>query len=140
MAPVLVGCQALPCADAAGCCSLGPGHKAVGCRIVGGPRANAGLLVGGVRAPKTSELLPTHWHVRQGPGVIAKLLAGTAISCSLAAGPRNPRTHFRHFGGWGWFLTHLDMVSCCPEMSSPASGQKQGPASLRVESDSLRAG
>lgn len=96
--------------NAAGCCSLGPGHRAVVCRTVGDPRASVGFLVGGVRVPKTSELLPTHWQVRQGPGVIAKLLAGADVSYSLAAGPRNPRTRFRYFGGWGWFLTHLDMV------------------------------
>ena len=101
MAPVLVSCQALPCGNAAGCCSLGPGHKTVVCRTVGDPRASAGFLVGGVRVPKTSELLPTHWQVRQGPGVIAKLLAGTAVSCILAAGPRKPRTRFRYFGRWG---------------------------------------
>lgn len=95
------------------CCWLlftGAWSQAVVGRTVGDPRASAGFLVGGVRVPKTAELLLTHWQVKQGPGVIVKLLAGTDVSCSLPAGPRNLRTHFRYFGGWGWFLTHLDTV------------------------------
>ena len=61
MAPNLVGCQALTCADAVGCFLVWPDHKAAGCRILCGPGARAGSLVGGVRVSKTPEFLPAHW-------------------------------------------------------------------------------
>ena len=44
--PGPVGCQALPCAEAAGCWLAGLGHEAAGCRTPGAPRANADSLMG----------------------------------------------------------------------------------------------
>ena len=101
MAPSPVGCQALPCTDAAGCWLVGPGHEEPGCRTLEDPRASAGSLVGGVRVPKTPGLLPTHWWVKPDPRVSAKLLAGRAGSWSLAAGPRDPRDCVRSLAGGG---------------------------------------
>ena len=89
MASSLVGCQALPCAHSAGCCLVGPGHEVAGCRIQGGPRASAGSLVAGVRVLKTLGLCQLMAEVSAG------LLAGRASSCSVAAGPRDPRACFR---------------------------------------------
>ena len=57
--------------------------------------------MGGFRAPETLELLPTYWRVRPGPGVCARLLAGTAVSWSLAVGLRDPRAHSKSFVVWG---------------------------------------
>ena len=98
----LVGCQALLCADAAGCCLVGPGHEVAGCGILGGPGASAGSLVGRVRVPKTLGLLPTHWQVKPDPGVSASLMTGRAGSWSLASGPQDHRACFRSLWGWGW--------------------------------------
>ena len=95
MASSLVGCQALPCAGAAGCCLAEPGREAAGCRTLGDPVASAGSLVGGVRVQKTLGLLPTCWQVKPDPGVSAGLLAGRAGSWNLAAGPRDPGARFR---------------------------------------------
>ena len=80
MSPSLVGCQTLPCVDAAGCCLAGPGHKAAGCRTLGGLGASAGSMVGGVRVPKTLGPLLTYWQVKPDPGISARLLAGRAGS------------------------------------------------------------
>ena len=44
-------------------------------------------------------LLPTHWQMKPGPGVSARLLTGRAGSRSLAAGPRDPRARFRSLVG-----------------------------------------
>ena len=59
LAPDLVGCQALPCADAAGCCLLGPGQELgfSGGSVVKNLPANAGderdvgLIPGSGRSP-----------------------------------------------------------------------------------------
>ena len=51
-------------------------------------------------------LLSTHWQVKPGPGVGARLLAGRAGSWSLAAGPGDPRAGVRSLlgvGQGGWF-------------------------------------
>ena len=72
-----------------------------GCRILGDHGASAGSLVGGVRVPKTLELLPTLWQMKPDPGVTAGLLAGRAGSQSLAVGPRDPRAYFRLLRGQG---------------------------------------
>ena len=54
-----VGCQVLPCVDAAGCCCVvGSGHEVAGCGILGGPGASAASLVGGVRVLKTPGCCP----------------------------------------------------------------------------------
>ena len=37
LVPSVVGCQALPCMDAAGCCLAGPGHEVPSCRTLGTP-------------------------------------------------------------------------------------------------------
>ena len=76
MAPSLFGCQVLPCAYVAGCCLAVAGREVTGYRILGFPRASAGSLMGGIRAPKILELLPTDWQVKPDPGVSARLLAG----------------------------------------------------------------
>ena len=68
---------------------MGPGHEVAGCRIQGGPRANAGSLVAGVRVLKTLGLCQLMAEVS------ARLLAGRASSCSMAAGPRDPRACFK---------------------------------------------
>ena len=51
--------------------------------------------MGRVRVLKTLGLLPTHWQVKPGPGVSARLLAGRAGSWSLVAGHRDLSAHFR---------------------------------------------
>ena len=81
--------------DTTDCSLVGPGQKATGCRTLGGPGASSGSLVGGIRVSKNLELLLTHWQVKLDPGVSAGLLSGRAGSWSLAAGPSNPRVHFR---------------------------------------------
>lgn len=98
LASSLVGCQTLPCGNAAGCCLARPDDEVSG---LGGPRATAGSLVGRVRVLKTLGLLPTHWQVKPGPGVSTRLLAGRAGSWSLAAGHRDLRAHFRPIIGDG---------------------------------------
>ena len=40
----LVGCQALPCVEAAGCWLAWPGHEVADCGTQGGARASAGSL------------------------------------------------------------------------------------------------
>ena len=111
MAPSLVGCQALPCAEAAGCCLGGPGHEVAGFRILGGPGTSSGSLVGRVRVLKTLGLCPTPWQMKPDPGVNSGLLAGRAGSWSLTAGPRDPRACFSYFvtgagsrHSWVWSL------------------------------------
>ena len=76
-----------------------------------GPRATAGSLVSRVRVQKTSGLFPTHWWVKPGPGVSARLLAGRARSWSLVAGPRNPIAGVRLLVVRVWFLTKLGIGS-----------------------------
>ena len=101
LAPCLVGCQALPCEDAAGCCLAGPGHKMAGCGILGASGASAGSLVGRVRVLKSLGLIPNHWQVKPDPGVNVKLLAGRACFWHLNAEPRDPRACFRYLGWEG---------------------------------------
>lgn len=48
MGPNLVGCQALPCAEAASYWVVEPGHEVAGYRTPGGSEASAGSPVGGV--------------------------------------------------------------------------------------------
>ena len=70
LAPSVIGCQAMPCVDAASCCVVGPGHEVACFRSLGGPWASAGSLVGGVRIPKTPRLLPVLHQVPElVPGV-----------------------------------------------------------------------
>ena len=85
----LLDCQALPCAEAAGCCLGGPDHRAAACRIPGTPRAYAVSLVGSVQ--ETPGLLPTQWRLKPGLGVSSRLLAGRAGSWSLVVWLRDPR-------------------------------------------------
>ena len=82
-----------------------------GCRILGGPRARVGSLVGGVKVLKTLGLLPTPWQVKSDPGVSARLLAGRAGSWNLAAGLRDSRARFKSLVDWGRFLTQLGVGS-----------------------------
>ena len=110
MAPSPVGCQALPCAEAAGCWLAWPGHTVGDCRTPGCLRAYASSLMGRVRAQKTLGLLSTHCWVKPGPGVSAGLLAGKARSWSLAAGPWDPRAGVRSLVAER-FLTQLVTVS-----------------------------
>ena len=81
--------------SAVGCCLAGPGHEVAGCRTLEGSRAKAGSLIGGVTAPKSLSLLPTHWQLKPGSGVRAELLVGRACFWSLAAGSRDPQGRFR---------------------------------------------
>lgn len=115
MALSLVGCQALPCTRAAGCCLVGPGHEVTGGGILRGPGASTGSLVDGVRIPKALGPLPTHWQVGSDPGVSARLLEGRVGFWSLTAGPRTPRAHFRSYSGGGGILTQLSVVSGGPK-------------------------
>lgn len=115
MALSLVGCQALPCARAAGCCLVGSGHEVTGCGILRGPGASTGSLVDGVRIPKTLELLHMHWQVGPDPGVSARLLEGRVGFWSPAAEPGIPRAHFRSYGGGRGILTQLSVGSGCPK-------------------------
>ena len=107
-----------------------------GCRTLGGPRASAASLVGGVRVLKILGLLRTHWQVRPDPGVSAGPLADRAGSWSLAAGPRDPRAHFRSCGGWwgGVPDTVGYGVRVSQRLHWPASEQGQDPAGPRVGS------
>ena len=107
-----VGCQALPCVDAAGSCLAGPGREAAGCRTLWGPTASVGLLVSRVRVLKTLGLLPTHWQVKLDPGVSAGLLAGRAHSWSdcRAQGSQSSFHIIDWQGGGGQFLTQLGIV------------------------------
>ena len=59
----LVGCQDLPCWDAAGCSLARPVHEVAGCGILGVPGTSGGSLVGRIRVLKTLGLLPTSWQV-----------------------------------------------------------------------------
>ena len=68
-----------------------PGHEEAGYRTPWGRGASADSLAGMVRVQKTPGLLPTHWWLKPGPGVSARLLACRAVSWGLAAGPRNSR-------------------------------------------------
>ena len=67
MAPNLVGCQALPCPDAASLWWTGPGHEVADCRAKGDPRASAGSLFGSlflswvVVGPEVPDLVLTFW-------------------------------------------------------------------------------
>ena len=92
----------------------GTGHEVTGCGILRGPGASTGLLVDGVRIPKTLGPLHTHWQVGPAPGVSARLLEGSWV-LSLAAGPGTPRAHFRSYGGGGGILTQLSVGSGGPE-------------------------
>ena len=96
--PSLVGCQTLSCVDFAGCCSMGHGREVPGYGILG----RLGLVLAHWWAGSGSQrlrLLPTHWQVKPDPGVTACLLSGRRGSWSLAAGPRDPRAHFRSLSG-----------------------------------------
>ena len=138
LAPIPLGCQALPCAEASGCWLAGPGHEAADCRTPGGLGANAGSQVGRVRVQKTPGLLSTHWWVKPGSGVSAGLLAHRAGSWSLATGPRDPTACVRSLVGRGWFLTQLGTVSRMSQsLCLPANGQEQGPAGPRAGSGLL---
>lgn len=86
--------QALPCIEAIGCWLLGPGHRAVDCRI---PWA-----LGQELAPwwvdsrlEDSAAVAQLLVVKPGPGVSARILAGRAESWSLVAGLRGPRVGVR---------------------------------------------
>lgn len=68
--PSLVGCQALPCAEAAGCCLMGLGNDATGFKTPGRPGANTGSLLCRVRVQVTLGLVPLHWQVKPSPGVV----------------------------------------------------------------------
>ena len=88
LASSLVGCQALPCTDAAGHCLAGPDHK-VACGTLGGPRV---VLTHwwAARVSKPLGLLPTCWQVKPDPGVSARLLAGRPGSRVWLQGPGVP--------------------------------------------------
>ena len=90
----MVGCLALSCAHAFGCCLAGPGHEAAGCRTLEGPGASAGSLVGRFKVLKTLGLFPTHWQVKPDPGLSVSVVSDRASSWSLTAEPRDPRAHF----------------------------------------------
>lgn len=81
--------------EAVGCLLVGLGPEVSGCRTPRVPWASAGSLLGRGRVQKTPELLRTHWWVKPGPGISAELLAGRAVSQSLAAEPRDPRAGVR---------------------------------------------
>ena len=99
-----------------------------------GPGDSAGSLVEEIRVPKALGLLPTHWQVKPGPGVSTRLLAGKAGSWSLAAGPRDPRAHFRLLCGER-FLIPLCMGSRVSQrLCWPPSRQGQGPVGPRIVS------
>ena len=57
--------------------------------------------MGGVRVPKTPQLLSARCQLNSGPWVSAELLAGRAVSWSLAALPTDPRAHLRSLGEGG---------------------------------------
>ena len=71
-----VGCQALPCAEAAGCLLAGLGHEVAVCRILRGP----GLVL-------------AHWWVGLDLGSRTSVIPemSKARTWCLAAGPRDPR-------------------------------------------------
>ena len=75
-----IGFQTLLCMDTSRCCLASSGYEVTGCGTLQGLRDSAGSLVDGLRAPKTLGLLPTHWQVKPGPRVTARLLAGRAES------------------------------------------------------------
>lgn len=123
-----VGCQALPCADAAS-------NQLVG-RI---PGVSFGSLVSRIKVLKTLKLLTAHWYVKPVIWVTdycqAELLPG-----SLAAGLRDPKSCFR-WGKGRKFLTPLCMVSGVSQnLHWPASGQCQGLTGPRVGSGLLWVG
>lgn len=118
MAPNLVGCQALPCSDAAACCLAGPGQGLAGCRILGGPGWTGSLV--GSQGHKDSGAVPHPRAVKPDPRVSDRLLASRAGSWNLAAGPRDPRVCLRSMVvGLGveglCFLTQLVMGLECPK-------------------------
>ena len=81
LTPILLDCQAVPCAEAGGCCLVGRDHGAAACGILGTPQGLR-CLPGG--------LLPTHWWLKPGLGVSSRLLAGRAGSWSLVVWLRDP--------------------------------------------------
>ena len=86
-----VGFQTLLCMDTARCCLASSGYEVTGCGNLRGPRDSVGSLGGGIRAPKTLGLLPTHWQVKPAPRVTARLLAGKADSLRVwLQGPEIP--------------------------------------------------
>ena len=72
-----------------------------------------------------SEVLPALWWVNPSSRMRAR-------SWSLVAKPRGPKA-----GGADWFLTQFFLGSECVGVCWLASGQGQGPASLRSESGLL---
>ena len=92
LAPGPVGCQALPCAEAASCWLAG--HKVPDHVTSETPRASAGLVVGGVRL-KAAELFPPGWWVKPDPGLV---LSYTRAEQVLESGCRAQ-------GSWRWCLT-----------------------------------
>ena len=106
MALSLVGCQALPCMDAAGCCLVGPSHEATGCRTLGGQGARASSLVGRVRVLKTLGLLSTDWQVKQDLGLMLDYWDKDWLQC-----PKIPEFISSHQGLQREFLTQLGMRS-----------------------------
>ena len=105
-----IGCQVLLCVEADGHWLAGSALKVADCINSRGPRATAGLLVGGVRVQETLGLLPAHWWLKPHPGASAGLLAGRAKPWVLVAGPRGPRAGVESLvGGGARFLTQLGM-------------------------------
>lgn len=134
----------LPCGNAAGCCSLGASSDSCLARtILQDPRASAGFLVGGLGSQRPQSCCPPTGRRRTDPGVIAKLLAGTAVFCysGCKGSPGDPELVSRYFGGGGVVsdafgygihavLKHVHLLL----------GRTRALLVSRVESDSVRAG
>lgn len=96
LAPAPVGCQALPCAEAASCWLAG--HKVADRVTSETPRASAGLVVGGVRL-KAAELFPAGWWVKPGPGLV---LSYTRAEQVLESGCRAQGSRSWCLDYWVW--------------------------------------
>ena len=95
LAPGLVGCQALPCVEAASHFLVGPAHKGTGCGILGCPKASTGSLVGRIMFQETLGLVPSHWWVNPGSRACSVPLASRTGSWGLSEGLKGPKAGVR---------------------------------------------
>lgn len=66
LAPIVIGCQPLPCAKSVRYWFWGSGHETADCRNAEGPRMTAGSLMGG----SVLGLVLDCWQAKPSPGVL----------------------------------------------------------------------
>ena len=108
--PGSVGCQALPCVEAASHWLMGLGHEVAGFGTLGGPGDSTGSLLDRIVAQETLGLVPDHWWVSQVLGSGCRT-QGSWNWCWTT-------------GGWDQFLIQLAVGSgVFQSLCWPAGGQ-----------------